>query len=132
MRRLLIISIASSLLLALVREPLFHHHGSHEHSLDEPEHQNLAVWMHTHLDDLLVPDQDGAEAKLNAFQKGQPPQKASLLTFEQETSPSLPVLAGQIAFLSPLVPLGLKVFETPPRGHDPPFVHSSIPRSPPL
>jgi hypothetical protein len=132
MRRLLIISIASSLLLALVREPLFHRHGSHEHSHDEPEHHNLALLMHTHPDDQGVPDQDDAEAKLNAFQKKQPPQKASLLTFKQESSPSLPVLVGQIAFLSPLVPLRLKVFETPPRGHDPPFVHSSIPRSPPL
>jgi hypothetical protein len=70
--------------------------------------------------------------KFNAFQKKQPPQKASLLTFKQESSPALPVLVGQISFLSPLVPLGHKVFETPPRGHDPPFVHSSIPRSPPL
>jgi hypothetical protein len=88
--------------------------------------------MHTHPDDHGAPDQDDAEVKLNTFQKKQPPQKASLLTFKQESSPSLPVLVGQIAFLSPLVSLGLKVFETPPRGHDPPFVHSSIPRSPPL
>ena len=132
MRRLLIIAIASSLLLALVREPLFHQHGSHEHGHDEPDHQNLALWMHTHLDEHLAPDQDDAEAKLNTFQKKQPPQKASLLTFKQESSPSLPVLVEQVAFFAPLVPLALNLFETPPRGHDPPFVHSSIPRSPPL
>lgn len=132
MRRILIISIASSLLLALVREPLFHHHGSHEHGHDEPDHQNLALWMHTHLDDHLAPDQDDGESKLSAFHKGHPPQKASLLTFKQETSPPLPVLVEQVAFFAPLVQLALNLFETPPRGHDPPFVHSSIPRSPPL
>lgn len=132
MRRLLIISIASSLLLALVREPLFHHHGSHEHGPDEPEHHNLALWMHTHLDDHVAPDQDDAEAKLKALQKRQPSQKATLLTFKQENSPSLPGLVEQVAFFAPLVPLALNLFETPPRGHDPPFVHSSIPRSPPI
>lgn len=132
MRRLVVIQITFSLLLALVREPLFHRHGSHEHSHDEPEHQNLTLLMHTHPDDHGAPDQDDAKAKLNTFQKKQPPLKASLLTFKQESSASLPVLVGQIAFLSPLVPLVLTVFETPPRGHDPPFVHSSIPRSPPL
>jgi len=132
MRRLLIISIAFSLLLALVRDPLFHRHGSHEHSHDEPEHQHLALLIHTHLDEHLVPDQDDGESKLSAFQKRQPPQKASLLTLKQETSPSLPVLVEQVAFFAPLVPLAPNLFETPPRGHDPPFVHSSIPRSPPL
>jgi len=132
MRRLVVIPIAFSLLLALVRDPFFHRHGNHEHGHGEPEHQNLALWMHTHLDDLLAPHQDDGEAKLNAFQKRQPPQKASLLTFKQETSPSLPVLVEQVAFFAPLVPLAVNVFETPPRGHDPPFVHSSIPRSPPL
>jgi len=132
MRRLLIISIASSLLLALVRDPLFHRHGTREHSHDEPEHQNLALLMHTHPDDHGAPGQDDAKAKLNTFQKRQPPQKASLLTFKQENSPSLPVLVEQVAFFAPLAPLALNVFEAPPRGHDPPFVHSSIPRSPPL
>ncbi len=131
MRRLIVTQITFSLLLALVRDPFLHRHGNHEHNADEPEHQNLSLLMHTHLDGFLTSHQDD-EARLNAFQKKQAPQKASLLTFKQETSPASLILVEQVAFFSPLVPLILKVFETPPRGHDPPFVYSSITRSHPL
>jgi hypothetical protein len=59
-------------------------------------------------------------------------QTLSFFHLRPETSLPLPILTEEGTLLRPLVCLISKVSEPPPRAHDPPFVHSSIPRSPPV
>lgn len=132
MRRFGTIHLVLLLVFSFGRDPFSHLHDGHEHGSDEPGHEHLALAFHTHaeLNSSLVHHDDQLEiGTTKASAKGQP---LSFFQFRPETAPPMPVLMEETASLSPVVCLVPKVSEPPPRAHDPPFVHSSIPRSPPV
>ena len=131
MRQFAIVHLALLLVFSLARDPFFHLHEGHEHGLDEPGHEHLVLAFHTHVEmDSPYPHDDEPEiSNAKASVKAQP---LSFFQFKPETSPPLPALMAERVLLSPLVCLISKISEPPPRAHDPPFVHSSIPRSPPV
>jgi len=132
MRRFGIVHLIPLLVFSFARDPFSHLHAGHEHRPDEPGHENLALAFHTHveLDSSSAHHDDQPEIGVSkTHSKAQP---LSFFQFRPETSPPLPVLTQEAASLSPVVCSISKVSEPPPRAHDPPFVHSSIPRSPPV
>ncbi len=132
MRRSVALSLISALLLALVRAPFFHLHSGRDHGPHEPGHHNLLLILHTHLKSFSESWHHSGETKLDVPNSEREEQAVNMLLLKQESPPSLPVQAEQLAFLSPLVCKGLAMHEPTPRTHDPPFNYSSIPRSPPI
>lgn len=130
MRRLITLSVILALLLALFRAPFFHLHAGHEHTADEPGHDGLDLAFHTHVESHPSADHDG-ETSVSVPKANGDAQSVDVLLFLQETPPSLPVQVEQVASCSQLIPTGLTIYEFTPRTHDPPWIHSSIPRSPP-
>ena len=84
----------------------------------------ISNWIHLRLI-MMTTRRSGIKASAKA-------QTLSFFHFRPETAPPMPALMQEGASLSPLVCLISKMIEPPPRAHDPPFVHSSIPRSPPV
>lgn len=131
MRRSVALSIILALLFALLRAPFFHLHGGRDHGPHEPGHDNLALTFHAHLKLLSTSPNHPGGTSVDVPHSELSVQPVNILLLKQETSPSLPIQAEQLAFFSPLVPVDLTIYELTPRTHDPPLVHSSIPRSPP-
>jgi len=132
MRRFSIPYLVILLVLSFVRDPFFHLHDGHEHEPGEPGHEHLALPLHTHIESGPSSAHDDDEFEIvavKAFAKAQP---FSLFQFRPEIPQPLPVLTQEQSLLTSLVFSIAKVSEPPPRAHDPPFVHSSIPRSPPV
>ena len=132
MRRVGIVHLALLLVFSFVRDPFFHLHGGHEHGTEEAGHGHVALVFHIHVE---VPSSSADHDNQPEIGVSKTPSKTQPLSFFQfrpETSPPLPALMREEAPLSPLVGLISKFSEPPPRAHDPPFVHSSIPRSPPV
>lgn len=131
MRQFGIVHLALLLVFSFARDPFFHFHEGHEHGSDEPGHEDLALAFHTHVE----PDSSSAhhahQLEIGATKTSAKAQPLSFFQFRPETPPPLPALMQERALLSPLVFSISKVSEPPPRAHDPPFVHSSIPRPPP-
>lgn len=132
MRQLVIAHLALLLVFSLIRDPFSHLHEGHEHGLDEPRHEHVALAFHTHVELDSSPSHHDDEPEISAFKASAKAQPLSFFQFRPETSPPLPVMTQEPASLSPLVCLISRISELPPRAHDPPFVHSSIPRSPPV
>ena len=128
MRRSVALSIILALLFALLRAPFFHLHGGRDHGPHEPGHHNLVLILHTHLQ---ASSTSSDHALVDVPHTGRSVQAVDILLFEQESPASLPIQAEQLAFFSPLVPVGLTIYELTPRIHDPPWAYPSIPRSPP-
>jgi len=121
-----------TLVLALTRDPFTHLHTGQDHHADEPGHEHLALGFHTHVEmasSLPNHDDEPEIAATKASAKAQP---LSFFQFRPETPPPLPALMQEGAALFPLVCSISNLSKPPPRAHDPPFVHSSIPRSPPV
>jgi hypothetical protein len=131
MRRSVSLSVILALLFALFRAPFFHLHEGKDHGPHEPGHHSLALISHVHLRPFSASSHHGAETSVDGRQADRNAQPIDILVLEQEPPPSLPVQIEQVAFYSPLIPTGLAIYELTPRTHDPPVVHSSIPRSPP-
>jgi hypothetical protein len=130
-RRSIALSVILALLLVLLRAPFFHLHAGHEHGAYESGHDRLDLAFHTHVESHpFSADHDG-ETSVDAPLTLRSVQAINILLLEQPAPYSLTILSEQLAFFSPLVPVDLTIYEPPPRTHDPPFVHSSIPRSPP-
>ena len=132
MRRFGTIHLALLLVLSFARDPFFHLHDGHEHSAEEAGHEQVALGFHIHVE---VPSSTAHEDSQPEIGVSRTPSKAQPLSFFQfrpETSPPLPALMQERVLLSPLACLISKISEPPPRAHDPPFVHSCIPRSPPV
>ena len=131
MRRLMALYFILVLFLSFIRAPFFHLHEGHEHGADEPGHERLDLAFHTHVESHSSSAGHDGETTIGA-QNEPEAQPQSFFQFKQETPPPPPFLVERVAFFCPAASLTLKVFEFPPRVHDPPFVHSSIPRSPPV
>ncbi len=132
MRRFGIHYLVFLLVVSFSRDPLAHLHDGHEHGPGEPGHELLALPFHTHLEVETSSVQHHDEPEINTHKSSAKAQPLSFFHFRPETSPPLPALKQEEAVVSSLVCLILKTSEPPPRAHDPPFVHSSIPRSPPV
>ncbi len=120
------------LVFSFARDPLFHLNDGHEHGAEEAGHEHVALSFHTHVEVPSPSAHDDNQPEISVSKTPSNAQPLSLLQFRPETSPLLPALVQEGAALSPLVCSISKVSEPPPRAHDPPFVHSSIPRSPPV
>ena len=131
MRRSIALSVILALFLALFRAPFFHLHAGHEHTADEPGHNRLDLAFHTHVDSHPPSADHDGETSVDAPHTLRSVQTINILLLDQPAPYSLTILSEQLAFFSPLVPVDLTIYEPTPRTHDPPFVHSSIPRSPP-
>jgi hypothetical protein len=121
-----------TLVLSFTRDPFTHLHARHDHQADEPGHEHLALIFHTHIEMDSSPSPHDDEPEISNAKASAKAQPLSFFQFRPETSPPLPALMQERALLSPLVCLISKISEPPPRAHDPPVVHSSIPRSPPV
>jgi hypothetical protein len=128
MRRLVALSVILALLFALFRAPFFHLHEGKDHGPHEPGHRNLALIFHTHFKPSST---SSGHPLVDVAHIARSVQAVDILLLEQQSPSSLPIQGEQPAFFFPLVPLGLTIYELIPRIHDPPWVHSSIPRSPP-
>jgi hypothetical protein len=131
MRRSAALFVILALFLALFRAPFFHLHAGHEHTPDEPGHDLLHLAFHTHVESHTSSADHDGETSVGVQRANGDAQSVDVLLFLQETPPSLPVQVEQVAFCSRLIPTGLTIYELTPRTHDPPWIHSSIPRSPP-
>ena len=120
-----------TLVLSFARDPFTHLHAGHDHHADEAGHEHLALAFHTHVELKSSPSLED-EPEIGATKATAKAQPLSFFQFRPETAPPMPVLMQEAASLFPLVCLISKVSDPPPRAHDPPFVHSSIPRSPPV
>lgn len=132
MRLAAIHCVILTLVLSLTRDPFIHLHAGHDHHADEPGHEGLALAFHTHVE--MEPSSDHHDHEPE-IAPGRASAKAQTLSFfhpRPETSPPLPILIEERALVSHGICSIAKVSEPPPRAHDPPFVHSSIPRSPPV
>ena len=132
MRQFAAVHLALLLVFSLARDPLFHLHEGHDHGLDEPGHEHLVLAFHTHVESDSSPSHHDDQPEIVATKASAKAQLLSFFQFRPESSPPLPVLVQEGASLFPLVGSISRVSEPPPRAHDPPFVHSSIPRSPPV
>ena len=132
MRRFGIVYLALLLVFSFARDPFFHLHAGHEHGPDEPGHERMALAFHTHVELDSSSAHHDDQPKIGATKASAQAQPLSFFQFRPETSLPLPVLTQEGASLSPLFCLISRLSEPPPRAHDPPFVHSSIPRSPPV
>jgi hypothetical protein len=120
-----------TLVLSFTRDPFTHLHAGHDQHAEEPGHEHLALAFHTHVE-MASSSAHHDEPEIAGSKNSAKAQPLSFFQFRPETSPPLPVLMQEGASLSPLVCLISRLSEPPPRAHDPPFVHSSIPRSPPV
>jgi len=132
MCRVAIHCLIVAVVLSFTRAPFTHLHAGHDHRADETGHDHLALPFHTHIE--LEPSSPHHD---DEFEIGTPKASAKAQTlnffhFRPETSLPLPALRQEEAALSPPICSISKIIEPPPRAHDPPFVHSSIPRSPPV
>ena len=132
MRRFGIIHLVLLLVFSFARNPFFHLHDGHEHGSDEHGHEHLALAFHTHVELDSSSAHHDDQLEISASKASAQPQPLSFFQFRPETAPPIPVLMQEGTALSPLVRFISKISEPPPRAHDPPFVHSSIPRSPPV
>jgi len=124
--------LIATLILSLTRDPFTHLHAGHDHQADEPGHEHLALAFHTHVETAGSSDHHDNQLGTTPTRASAKAQTLSFFHLRPETSPPLPIRTEEEASLSPLVGLISKVSEPPPRAHDPPFVFSSIPRSPPV
>jgi len=118
--------------LSFTRDPFTHLHAGHDHHADETGHEHLALAFHTHVERDSSSAHHDDQPETFATTDSAQAQPLSFFQFRPETPPQLPVLTQAGASLSPLICFISRVSEPPPRAHDPPFVHSSIPRSPPV
>jgi hypothetical protein len=121
-----------TLVLSFTRDPFTHLHAGHDHQVDESGHEHVALAFHTHVDLDSSPARHNDEPEISAAKASANAQPLSFFHFRPEAPPPMPVLGGEMAWGSPVVFAISAISEPPPRAHDPPFVHSSIPRSPPV
>ena len=132
MRKFGIIYLVLLLLLSFARDPFFHLHEGHEHGSEEAGHEHLALSFHTHIEFHSSSAHDDDQPKVGVSKTLYKAQPLSFFQFKPETPPPIPGLAEEMAWFSPLVFAISEISQHPPRAHDPPFVFSSIPRSPPV
>jgi hypothetical protein len=132
MRRFGTIHLALLLVLSFARDPFFHLHDGHEHGAEEPGHENLFLAFHTHAEVNSSSVHSDDQPEIGTTKGSAKAQPLSFFQVRPETPPPLPALTPEGVSQFPLVCSVSKLSEPPPRAHDPPFVHSSIPRSPPV
>jgi hypothetical protein len=131
MRRSFALSLIFALLLTLVRAPFFHLHAGRDHDHYEQGHRNLSLVFHTHITPFPKSSNRSAGNKPNISSGEHDVQVIDILLVKQSNPAFLLVQAEQLAVLCKPTCTGQSFHEPTPRTHDPPFVYSSIPRSPP-
>src|SRR5262249_5210602 len=107
-------------------------HAGRDHGHHERGHRNLSLVFHTHIKPSPRSSNHSAGNKLD-ISSGEPDAQAVDILLVKQSNPAfLPVQAEQVAVLCKPACGGQSFQEPAPRTHDPPFVCSSPPRSPPI
>jgi hypothetical protein len=131
MRQFGTICLVLLLLLSFARDPFFHLHEGHEHRSDEAGHERLAINFHAHVEVYTPLAHDDSQPRIGVSKTLSKVQPLSFFQIRPEAPVPMPGLAEEMAWFSPVVSAISEVNPPTPRAHDPPFVFSSIPRSPP-
>ena len=83
MRRSVALSVILALFLALIRVPFFHLHAGHEHTADEPGHDQLDVAFHTHVESHPSSADHDGETSVSVPQANRDAQLVDVLLFLQ-------------------------------------------------
>jgi hypothetical protein len=131
MRRLSLLSVSLTLLMAFFMAPYQHVHLAASHSENANHHHDDAV-VHTHFYAVSVPTSRNSRASLDDSDGDHARSLDTFTAMPQVFFPAFTRPESRLLFFAPEDVFVGVVEATEPRGHDPPSLEFSAPRAPPV